>query len=71
MKDETQEFLAGKTEAEKEAIKDRLDCLHRRKIDLADEVFVLNVKGRIGDSTKREIEYAKKTGKPIRYLEPK
>jgi hypothetical protein len=46
-----------------------LDELHKRKIDLADEVFVLNVGGYIGDSTRSEIEYANRTGKPIRYLE--
>ena len=49
----------------------RLDELHLRKIDLADEVFVLNVNGYIGESTGKEIEYAKKTGKPISYLEEK
>ena len=46
-----------------------LDELHKRKIDLADEVFVLNVGGYIGDSTRSEIEYATKHGKPIKYLE--
>lgn len=47
-----------------------LDALHKKKIDLADEVFVLNVGGYIGDSTKSEVEYAKASGKPIRWLEP-
>ena len=51
-------------------VADRLDELHLRKIDLADEVFVLNVRGYIGFSTNREIEYATKKGKPITYLEP-
>ncbi len=46
-----------------------LDELHLRKIDLADEVFVLNVGGYIGDSTRREIEYAKTLGKPVSFLE--
>ncbi len=46
-----------------------LDELHWRKIDLADEVLVLNVGGYIGFSTRREIDYAEYTGKPIRYLE--
>lgn len=45
-----------------------LDELHWRKIDLADEVLVLNVDGYIGYSTQREIEYAEMIGKPIRYL---
>jgi hypothetical protein len=46
-----------------------LDELHKRKIDLADEVLVLNVGGYIGDSTRSEIAYAEKSGKPVRYLE--
>jgi hypothetical protein len=50
-------------------IKDMLDRLHLRKIDLADEVLVLNVGGYIGDSTSREIIYAVKSGKKIRWLE--
>jgi len=33
-------------------------------------VMVINVDGYIGDSTRREIEYAEITGKPIEYLEP-
>jgi len=51
-------------------IKVRLDELHKRKIDLADEVLVLNVGGYIGESTASEIAYTQKLGKPIRYLEP-
>jgi hypothetical protein len=47
-----------------------LDELHKRKIDLADEVYVLNVGGYVGDSTKSEIAYARAHGKPIRWLEP-
>jgi hypothetical protein len=46
-----------------------LDDLHKRKIDLADEILVLNVGGYIGDSTRSEIEYARRTGKAIRWLE--
>ena len=49
--------------------KEQCDELHKRKIDLAEEVLVLNVGGYIGDSTRSEIEYAEKTGKPVRYLE--
>jgi len=49
-------------------LKDMLDELHLRKIDLADEVLVLNVGGYIGESTTREIAYACKIGKPIKYL---
>lgn len=49
--------------------KKMLDELHLRKIDLADEVLVLNVGDYVGQSTAREIEYAKNRGKTIRYLE--
>ncbi len=50
-------------------VADALDELHKRKIDLADYVFVLNVGGYIGDSTRSEIEYAKAKGKRVDYLE--
>ena len=46
-----------------------LDELHKRKIDLADEILVLNFFGYIGESTRSEINYAKAHGKVIRYLE--
>lgn len=46
-----------------------LDDMHRRKIDMADEIYVINVDGYIGSSTRSEIEYAIITGKPVRYLE--
>jgi len=46
-----------------------LDDLHKRKIDQADEVLVINVNGYIGESTRSEIEYAHSLGLPIRYLE--
>ncbi len=49
--------------------KEMLDDMHKRKIDMADEIFVINVGGYIGSSTRSEIEYAQATGKPIRYLE--
>ena len=49
--------------------KEMLDDMHKRKIDMADETYVINVGGYIGSSTKSEIEYAKATGKPVRYLE--
>lgn len=47
-----------------------LDELHKRKIDLCDYVFVINVGGYIGDSTRSEIEYAQERWKPIVYLFP-
>ena len=43
--------------------------MHKAKIDLADEIFVINKNGYIGESTKSEIEYALKQGKSVRYLE--
>jgi len=53
---------------EMEDVADKMDELHKRKIDLADEIFVVNVKGYIGKSTRSEIKYAKKLGKKITYL---
>ena len=50
--------------------KEMLDDMHKRKIDMADEIFVLNVGGYVGDSTKSEILYALATGKNVQYLEP-
>jgi hypothetical protein len=50
--------------------KEMLDDMHKRKIDMADEIFVINVGGYIGSSTRSEIEYALATGKDVRYLEP-
>lgn len=54
---------------EQPELKLRLDELHKRKIDLADEVYVLNVGGYIGSSTRGEIEYAESHGKPVLYLD--
>jgi hypothetical protein len=48
--------------------KEMLDDMHKRKIDMADEIFVINVNGYIGSSTKSEIEYANKIGKKVNYL---
>jgi hypothetical protein len=56
----------GCTPSQKQA----LDELHLRKIDLADEILVLNVDDYIGESTGREIEHAEAQGKRVRYLEP-
>lgn len=51
-------------------VADMLDELHLRKIDLADTVWILNVGGYIGDSTRKELEYAREQGKHIIFLEP-
>ena len=48
---------------------DLLDEMHKIKIDLSDAIFVVNVDGYIGKSTREEIEYAKEKGKEIMYLE--
>ena len=49
--------------------KEMLDDMHKRKIDMADSIYGINVGGYIGDSTRSEIEYAKKHGKEVQYLE--
>jgi hypothetical protein len=49
-------------------VKQMLDRLHLRKIDLADKIIVINPGGYIGSSTRREIEYASGLGKEIEYL---
>lgn len=49
-------------------VKAKLDVLHFRKIDLSDEILVLNIDNYIGESTEREIEYARSIGVKIRYL---
>lgn len=61
---------SGDDDVWKPGVKEMLDDMHLRKIDLADEVFVINAGGYIGESTRREIAYAEKTGKIIKYLEP-
>ena len=49
--------------------KEMLDKMHKQKIDMSDEIYVINQGGYIGESTKLEIEYAKSKGKKITYLE--
>lgn len=62
---------SGDDEVWTEGTKEMLDDMHKRKIDMADEIFVINVGGYIGSSTKSEIEYAKSKGLPIKYYESK
>ena len=52
-----------------EKTKKMLDKMHRQKIDMSDEIYIINFGGYIGESTKAEIEYAKTKGKKISYLE--
>jgi hypothetical protein len=47
-----------------------LGKIHRRKIDISDAIYVVNVNGYIGNSTRNEIEYARSLGKEILSLEP-
>jgi hypothetical protein len=51
------------------AQKTALDTLHLRKIDLADRVLVVNPGGYIGESTRREIAYARATGTPVSFTD--
>lgn len=64
-----QEVWDGMDEGTLSKTKEMLDDMHKRKIDMADSIFVINVGGYIGESTKSEIEYAKAQGKEVRYLE--
>lgn len=54
-------------QAEAEGVAESFNELHLRKIDQADEIFVVNCKDYIGDDTRREIKYAQGHGKPIRF----
>lgn len=56
-------------EGTKTKTKEMLDDMHKRKIDMSDSIYVINVGGYIGESTKSEIEYATKLGKRVDYLE--
>jgi len=60
---------SGDVEAWTDDTKEMLDEMHKRKIDLADEIFVINKDGYIGESTKSEIEYVEKEGKVVKYME--
>ncbi len=60
---------SGDDEVWTEGTKEMLDDMHKRKIDLADGIYVINVGGYIGQSTRSEIDYARRTGKTIEYLE--
>lgn len=62
--------FANPDSPETRKIKAKLDILHLRKIDMSDEILVLNVGGYVGESTEREIEYATSLGKAVEYLEP-
>lgn len=61
---------SGDNEVWTEGTKEMLDDMHKRKIDMADVIYVINVNGYIGSSTRSEIEYARKQGKQVLFLEP-
>ena len=61
---------SGDKEVWLDGVKEMLDDMHKRKIDMADSIYVINVGGYIGSSTRSEIEYAIAHGKTVEYLEP-
>ena len=61
---------SGDEEVWSQGTKEMLDDMHKRKIDMADAIFVINVNGYIGSSTRSEIEYARRNGKEVLFLEP-
>ena len=63
------EVWEGMDEGTFSKTKEMLDDMHKRKIDMADSIYVINVGGYIGESTRSEIEYAKAHGKEVHYLE--
>lgn len=65
----TPNFFSGMNNEIKLEVKEMLDEMHRQKIDMSDEIYVINYKGYIGKSTQAEIQYAKTKGKKISYLE--
>ena len=64
------EIWEGISEDSFTKIKEMLDDMHKRKIYKADEIFVINVGGYIGSSTRSEIEYAEAAEKRVLYIEP-
>ena len=63
------EVWEGMDEGTLTKTKEMLDDMHKRKIDMADGIYVINVGGYIGQSTRSEIEYARSQGKRIEFLE--
>ncbi len=60
---------SGDDEVWTEGTKEMLDDIHKRKIDMADGIYVINVGGYIGQSTRSEIDYARSQGKTVEFLE--
>ena len=61
---------SGDDEVWTDGTKEMLDDMHKRKIDMADEIFVINVGSYIGSSTRSEIEYAAANRKAVNDLDP-
>lgn len=61
---------SGDNEVWDDGVKEMLDDMHKRKIDMSDGIYVINVGGYIGSSTRTEIAYARAHSKSIEYLEP-
>ena len=61
---------SGDDEVWKDGVKEMLDEMHLAKIDMADEIFVINLGGYVGQSTSREIAYARSRGKTVKSLCP-
>ena len=55
---------------DQENVKEIIDAVHKKKIDLSDEILVINVDDYIGESTKSEVLHALKAGKIVRFLHP-
>ncbi|MBZ9712860.1 hypothetical protein [Deinococcus multiflagellatus] len=64
-----EEAFSHLSAGERAAALDRLVELHRHKIDLADEILVINPGGYVGHHTQQEIDYARALGKRVRWLE--
>lgn len=60
---------SGDNEVLTEGTKEMLEDMHKRRIDMADEIYVINKDGYIGSSTLSEIAYAESKGIPINYME--
>lgn len=63
-------YFKGPHVGDAEGVKEIVDEVHKRKIDLSNRVHVMNIGGYIGDSTKSEVGYALKHGKPVTWAEP-
>ena len=60
----------GRHAAESENVKEIIDKTYLHKVAMADEIFVVNINGYIGDSTRNELNHAIKLNKKIVWLEP-